>query len=64
MFHYSILKNNRDFKYIIIEPENKSNAHYVKSYLKKLLHEFPNVSLNDKYDENDIYTEYKYLCDM
>lgn len=56
-----IILNDTDFKYIIIEPENKADSHYVKSYLKKILHIFPNVTLNDKYDENNIYKKYKYL---
>lgn len=61
-----IILNDTNFKYIIIEPKNKSNVRYIESYRKKILENFPNVIFKDKYDKydkNDIYKEYKYLWD-
>jgi hypothetical protein len=62
-FCTDIILNNTSLKYIIIEPENKSNSMYVKSYLKKILDKFPNVILKDKHYNNDIYKEYIYEHD-
>ena len=50
-----IIINDTNFKYIILEPKNKSNTMYVKSYLKKFLDVFPNVILKKLYDKNNIY---------
>ena len=55
-----IILNNTNYTYIIIEPENKSNSNYVKSYLNVILKVFPNIILNNKYNKNDIYKEYKF----
>ena len=37
--------NNSSYKYIIVEPINKSNGRYVKSFLKKILDKVKNIEL-------------------
>lgn len=57
-----IIINNTNYKYNIIEPENKSQSRYVHSYIKKILEEFPNVILNNKdYDKKSVHTELCFL---
>lgn len=56
-----IILNDTNFMYIIIEPNNKSNGRYVKSYCLRMLQQIPNVIFTNKYEGKNVYKEYKYL---
>lgn len=58
--------NNSSYKYIIVEPINKSNGRYVKSFLKKILDKVKNIELisMDTYSgiyPSTIYKKYKFV---
>ena len=55
--------SSANFKYIIVEPENKSNTRYVKSFLEKILRQYPNIKLVNKHNGNNFYKKYKYQED-
>jgi len=38
-----IILNNINFQYIVIEPENKSNINYIKSYRDKILKNYSKI---------------------
>lgn len=48
-----IILNDINFQYIIIEPKNKSNINYIKSYCKNILQKNSNVIFTNKYDKNN-----------
>ena len=48
-----IILNDINFQYIVIEPENKSNINYIKSYRDKILKNYSNVIFTNKYDKNN-----------
>ena len=58
--------NNSSYKYIIVEPINKSKGRYVKSFLKKILDKVKNIELisMDTYSgiyPSTIYKKYKFV---
>ena len=58
-----IILNDINFQYIIIEPKNKSNINYIKSYCKNILKKKSNVIFTNKYNKNNenvIYKKYSW----
>ena len=61
-----IILNDTNFQYIIIEPKNKSDINYIKSYCKHILKKNSNVIFKNKYkknnvnDKNVIYKKYSW----
>lgn len=60
-----IILNDTNFEYIIIEPTNKSNSDYIKTYLIKLvkyslLKHAVKISIKNNYSGNDICKVYTY----
>jgi hypothetical protein len=62
-FCSDIMLNDTKLNYIIIEPINKSNSRYVKSFINTLIKKFPNLVFKKQYNKNDIFKEYKYKHD-
>ena len=63
-FDIIISYNDPKYKYIIVEPINKSNGRYVKSFLKKILNKVKNIeliSMNTYIDKSTIHKKYNFI---